>query len=91
MARPIEQELYRSVIESQLDFIERDVIHIEEIYDVVKAHFHDLCDDDYMCSEHCSHGNNQPEWNHTVRGAMQQLKKAGIIRRFGIPKFWEFT
>ena len=30
MARPIEQELYHALMESELDFIERGVIPIEE-------------------------------------------------------------
>lgn len=88
MARPIEQELYRELVLSQLNFIERGVIEMDEIYDVVKVHFHNLCDDNYMCS----HGVNQPEWNHTVRHALQSLKKStDTIHKFGIRNFWEFT
>lgn len=91
MARPIEQELYRSLMESQLNFIQRDIIEIDEIYDEVQLNFPNLCDDAYLCSENCSNGNNQPEWKHTVRKVLDRLKNTtNSVHKFGIPKYWEF-
>jgi len=75
MARPIEQQLYKELIDTEFAFIQRGVIEINEIYDVVKVKFDDLCDDNYLCSENCNNGNNnQPEWKHTVRRALSRLQ-----------------
>jgi hypothetical protein len=87
MARAIEQDLYNALITSEFDFMVRDVIHIDEIYDTVQMHYHDFCDDDYLCP----HGVNQPEWKHTVRTALNSLSiTTDTIRNFGIRGFWEF-
>ena len=75
MARKIESDLYQALITSEFSFIERGTRKIEEVYSSVQATFKSLCDDSYYCSEHCRSGNNQPEWQHTVRNAMQKIKK----------------
>ncbi|WP_152040274.1 HNH endonuclease [Salinigranum salinum] len=47
----------------------------EEVYPAVKSAYPDLCDDDYLCSEVCDGGTDQPEWMHATRRVQQQLKR----------------
>jgi hypothetical protein len=43
------------------------------------------------CSENCRKGNNQPEWNHTVRSALNNLRSIdAAIRHSGHRGYWEF-
>jgi hypothetical protein len=91
MARQIESDLYQALIRTEFDFVSRGTRDIEEIYSAVKATFRGLCDDSYFCSENCRSGNNQPEWKHIVRNAMQKLKKGSEAIRFtGRKGYWEF-
>lgn len=91
MARPKEMDLYQKLITSKFSFISRGPKHINEIYNAVKAQYPSLCDDKYYCSDHCRSGNNQPEWNHTVRNALQYLKsKDRTITYTGQRGFWRF-
>jgi hypothetical protein len=92
MARPIEQQLLKELINTEFVFIQRGVIEINEIYDVVKVKFNDLCDDNYLCSENCKNDNNEPEWKHTVLRALTWLPLiTKTINIFGIRGFWEFN
>lgn len=91
MARPKEINLYQNLIASKFSFLPRGTRTINEIYNAVKAQYPALCDDTYYCSENCRSGNNQPEWNHTVRNALQFLKsKNGTITYTGQRGFWRF-
>jgi hypothetical protein len=87
MPRPIEKELSRLLRESQMDFLGNDEIHITRIYELVKNQYPNLCDDDYLCSENCSNGNNQAQWQHVVRGVLGIFKKKGIAQS-GLRGFW---
>jgi hypothetical protein len=75
MARPIESKLYRELVESCFQFIERGTREINEIYELVQHEFPDFCDDDYPCPHLRNAGLHQPEWKHTVRNALQRSKK----------------
>lgn len=91
MARPKEMDLYQKLITTNFSFISRGTRTIDEIYNAVKAQYPSLCDDMYYCSEHCRSGNNQPEWNHTVRNALQYLKsESGTIAYTGRRGYWRF-
>lgn len=91
MARREESELYQKLITSKFSFLPRGTRTIEEIYNAVKQQFSELCDDSYYCSENCRSGNDQPEWKHTVRNALQYLKsKNGSIIYTGRRGFWKF-
>jgi len=91
MARPEETDLYQKLITSEFSFLSRGTRTINEIYNAVKAQYPACCDDLYYCSENCCSGNNQPEWNHTVRNALQYLKsKSYTITYTGRRGFWKF-
>lgn len=91
MARQIEQKLYQNLIDSKFVFVVCGTCSIEEIYNSVMTQFPDLCDNTYYCLEHCKAGNDQPEWKHTVRNALQTLKNPkGHIRFTGRRGYWEF-
>ena len=80
MPRTIEKELSRLLRESQMDFLGNDEIHITRIYELVKIQCPNLCDDDFLCSEHCLNGINQAEWQHVVRSVLGDFKKKGIAQ-----------
>lgn len=79
MARPELEELYRVLMDLRFDFVPAGEVHIRDIYEIVKERSADLCDDSYLCSENCKGGNNSPEWKHTVRAALDQMKKHGQL------------
>ena len=91
MARHIESDLYQKLIASKFSFLPRGTRTIDEIYRSIKHKYSDLCDDSYLCSENCRHGNDQPEWKHTVRNALQYLKSTnGAVAYMGRRGFWHF-
>jgi len=92
MARPIESQLYRELVDSCFNFIERGTKEINEIYDSVKHRFPTLCDDDYPCLHRKHNGSLQAEWKHRVRSALQACKKKSCNVFFsGRRGYWIFS
>lgn len=46
----------------------------DDIYPKVKDEYPSLCDDEFLCSDTCSGGHDQPEWKHAVRRVLDMLK-----------------
>jgi hypothetical protein len=91
MARSLERDLYQALIDSRFCFLGSGERHIDDIYQSVRVKFPALCDDTFYCSENCESGNDQPEWKHTVRNALQRLKTLTAQVRFtGKRGFWRF-
>ncbi len=90
MAREDLKELYQELKRSRFQFVPRGTHHIDIIYREVKSRFPHLCDDSYLCAENCSSGHSQPEWNHTIRKALESLKGESVLKddRKG---FWTFA
>ena len=74
MARPDLQQLYQELKASRFGFLARGEHDVRAIYRIVKARYPRLCDDSFLCSQNCSRGHEQPEWQHVVRKALQALK-----------------
>ncbi len=68
------KELYRNLNETELYFIPAGDYLLKDIYDQVKLKFPELCNDAYLCSQHCLSGNKAPEWEHRVRSYMSSKK-----------------
>ncbi len=91
MAREKEKKLYQELMDSKFSFIARGTHHIDEIYKCVSSEYPSLCDNGYFCSENCVAGNDQPEWNHTVRNVLQKQKSPlGPIVFTGRRGYWTF-
>lgn len=91
MAREDLKELYAALKESDFVFMPRGTHQVDLIYSEVKARFRNLCDDDYLCAENCSSGHPQPEWQHTVRKALDSLKRKSTSVSKGAKKgLWIF-
>lgn len=91
MARSKEIDLYQKLMTCKFSFVTDGTRTIVEIYNAVEVQYPALCDDMYYCSENCRSGNDQPEWKHTVRNALQYLKsKDGAITYTGQKGFWRF-
>jgi hypothetical protein len=92
MARPIESQLYRELVDSCFNFIARGTNEINEIYDSVQHRFPNLCDDEFPCIHRKQEGSHQSEWKHRVRGALQACKKKNCNVSFsGRRGYWIFS
>ena len=87
--RPIEKALYKTLKENELDFIPRGIYHIQELYDFIKNEYPHLCDDNYLCIQHCRSGVKQPEWKHAVRSFLKTRKDTNRILKMPERGFWE--
>lgn len=87
--RPTEKELIETLKENELDFIPRGIYHIQELYDFIKNEYPHLCDDNYLCIQHCRSGVKQPEWKHTVRSFLDNSKKNNKIQKIPERGVWE--
>ena len=74
MARPIESQLYRELVESCFSFVERGTKEVNLIYESVHQRFPELCDDEYLCPHRQNNGFHDYEWKHTVRNGLQRCK-----------------
>lgn len=70
------RELYSKLVEAQFSFMGKGEFCLQKIYSTVKKKYPNLCDDNFMCDWCCKDGNeNDPEWHHRVRTALDSLKK----------------
>lgn len=86
-------ELYQALMRTRLGFVPAGEQELPEVYKMVQREFPELCNDRYLCRDNCSHGYNSPEWRHTVRSALNILKKEdrGDIRKSDRRGFWLFS
>lgn len=70
--------LYRNLVEDKFSFI-HGVCVIEDIYNAVINRYPELCIDSYRCTQNCKNGNDQPEWKHRVRSALEKFKNSGDV------------
>jgi restriction endonuclease Mrr len=75
------KELYRQLMNTKLNYMRPGEYQLVEIYEAVKSRFSDLCDDKIICAKVCSHGSLQPEWQHRVRNALNNLKSEGVVSK----------
>lgn len=86
-------ELQGRLAESDFDFISEGNRSLnDEVYPEVKDEYPPLCDDDFLCSDTCSGGHDQPEWKHAVRRVLDRLKNNPESRVNEHPErgAWEF-
>lgn len=74
MARRDLQELYSVLVDTEFQCVRAGERELQEVYTTVRRVYAPLCDDKYLCSMNCSRGNATPEWQHTVRKALDRLK-----------------
>jgi hypothetical protein len=92
MARPLESQLYRELVDSCFNFIERGTKEINAIYDSVQHRFPNLCDDDFPCLHQQHNGLHQAEWKHMIRNALQRCKRmGGDVNYSGRRGYWTFS
>lgn len=92
MARPLESQLYRELVDSRFNFLDRGTIEINDIYNAVHRQYPHLCDDEFLCVHQQNAVNSQPEWKHIVRAALQRSKIIYDEVTFsGRRGFWIFT
>lgn len=88
--RPIEQQLYKSLINSNGDFLGFNPIESKDMYAAVKNQFPNLCDDDFICPHYSKQHTNQPEWQHVVRKFRERMKQKGLAMRTRNYAEWVF-
>lgn len=79
MRTELGKELYQLLLESGMTFVGSGEKNIKEIYKSIQTKYPSHCDDTYLCSQHCKTTDDQPEWKHIVRSALQVLKKNGKV------------
>ncbi len=87
--RPIEKKLIETLKENELDFILRGIYPIQDIYEHIKNRYPHLCEDDYLCNQHCANGVKQPEWKHTVRSFLSSYNRNNKIQKIPERGVWE--
>lgn len=75
MAREDIAELYGELSRTEFVFMPRGIFPLFSIYREVRSKFPELCDDEFLCVENCSYGNDDPEWHHAVRKALDALRR----------------
>jgi putative restriction endonuclease len=70
-------ELQGRLAESEFGFVPDGERSLNgDIYSGTREEYPSLCDDDYLCSDSCSGGHDQPEWKHAVRRVLDMLKNS---------------
>lgn len=72
------RKVYGALIDSKFDFLNKPM-ELQEIYELVKARWPEFCNDGYLCIQNCKSGGGDPEWKHSVRSAVNSMKRKGII------------
>ena len=91
VAREKLQTLYRSLRETGFSFVPPGEHNIRDVYGIVRSHYPNLCDDGYLCLEHCESGYNSPEWQHNVRTALWDTRRrSNSIRATDRRGYWIF-
>jgi len=83
--------LFTRLTESEFKFIGKGEKTIEQIYEKVKKEYPVLCLDDFMCSENCKNGTNQPEWKHKVIDALKYTEINGFSVKKEGDNLWLFS
>ena len=92
MARPLESQLYRELVDSRFNFLDRGTIEINDIYNAVHRQYPHVCDDEFLCVHQQNAAIPQAEWKHIVRSALQRCKApADTIVFSGRRGYWVFT
>ena len=85
------EKLYRTLNETELNFITAGDYLLKDILEQVKKKFPELCNDAYLCIQHCLSGNKGPEWEHRVRSILSSKKDRpnSRVRRTPDGKKWK--
>ncbi len=88
--RPQEEALSAVLNHNKFRFMNRHgEVTLPEIYQAVSERYHMLCEDTFTCS-HYSRTSRQPEWQHTVRGVLENLKVKGKVIKPESYEIWIF-
>jgi hypothetical protein len=91
MARSDITKLYTRLVATRFSFVPRGEHTLNNVYRLVKSKYPRFCDDQYLCCENCLSIHQQPEWKHTVRSALNNLKVAfGVVSRGSRRGHWRF-
>jgi hypothetical protein len=67
------------LVESRLFFLQKGYYEIADIYEIVQEKVPHLCDDEVLCT-HVNSANDYPEWKHSVRWALNELKGMNVVK-----------
>jgi 5-methylcytosine-specific restriction protein A len=67
------QELYRTLIDTELGCVSAGSHPTSEVYEIVESEYPELCDNEIRCRDVCGTSTDQPEWKHRVRTVQQDL------------------
>jgi hypothetical protein len=88
MNEMIIKQLRDSISEDEFRFFKAGEYQIIEIYEIIRNQYPDLCNDNYLCRDHCQTKHKDPEWHHVVRSKLQMFKKRGLVSRGHARSYW---
>ncbi len=92
MARSDLKKLYKELTSNEFSFLPRRENKLIYIYSKVQLQYPQLCDDNFLCINNCTKGNNEPEWHHAVRRALDRLKRISkSVEKLQKRGYWKFT
>lgn len=76
--RETEKQLSKELSLNDFDFIESGTWTMSNVYEKVKMHYPQFCDDDYLCRDAHKSAHKDPEWHHIIRSRMQRSKNRSL-------------
>jgi 5-methylcytosine-specific restriction protein A len=69
------KELYKRLRDTEFGCVPAGAHETDEVYEMVREEYPELCDDSISCQDVCGTDREQPEWQHRVRTVQQDLKR----------------
>jgi hypothetical protein len=67
------KQLYKELRDTEFGCVPPGFQDTEDVYEMVREEYPDLCDDSIQCREVCGTDSSQSEWKHRIRTVQQDL------------------
>ena len=84
------QNLRDNISNSKFNYITKGEHHIKDIYELTKKEYPSLCNDNFLCKDHCQTKHTDPKWHHAIRSKLHQFKLNGYVKRGDQRGLWIF-
>lgn len=84
------KRLYKRLRESEFGCVPTGFHETEDVYELVKETYPNLCEPDILCRDTCGTDSNQPEWKHRIRTVQQDLVRDSDSRIKRLTKGWYY-
>lgn len=84
------KKLYKRLRESEFGCVPAGFHETEDVYELVKERYPNLCDDNIPCRDVCGTDQDQPEWKHRTRTVQQVLVRDSNSRVKQLSNGWYY-